>query len=74
MKGNERYSYDLSLGGEQPSWCYSQQAIDLILQEIRRDPDHVIDSMRNELARRSRASDESHKESQPQEQGNSKQP
>lgn len=74
MKGSERYSYDLSLGGEQPSWCYSQQAIDLILQEIRRDPGHVIDSMRNELARRSRASDESHKESRPQEQGNSKQP
>ncbi len=52
MKGNDVYAYNLSLGGEQPSWGYSQQAIDLILQEIRRDPDHVIDSMRNELVNR----------------------
>lgn len=52
MKGEERYSYDLSLGGENPSWCYSQQAVDLMLHEIRRDPDHVIDSMRAELTRR----------------------
>lgn len=55
MKGDERYSYDLSLGGEQPSWCYSQQAVDLMLQEIRRDPEHVIDSMRAELAKRDKA-------------------
>ena len=52
MKGNETYAYDLSLGGEQPSWCYSQQAIDLMLQELRRDPEHVIDSMRAELKKR----------------------
>lgn len=55
MKGNDAYSYDLSLGGEQPSWCYSQQAIDLILQEIRRNPEHVIDAMRAELAKRKKA-------------------
>lgn len=55
MKGDERYSYDLSLGGENPSWCYSQQAIDLMLQEINRDPEHIIDSMRAELARRNEA-------------------
>lgn len=52
MKGNETYSYDLSLGGEKPSWCYSQQAIDLMLQEIRRGPECVIDSMRAELSKR----------------------
>lgn len=52
MKGNDAYSYNLSLGGEQPSWGYSQQAIDLMLQEIRRDPEHVIDSMRAELSKR----------------------
>lgn len=52
MKGNDAYSYNLSLGGEQPSWGYSQQAIDLMLQEIRRDPEHVIDGMRGELAKR----------------------
>lgn len=55
MKGDERYSYDLSLGGENPSWCYSQQAVDLMLQEINRDPEHIIDSMRAELARRNEA-------------------
>lgn len=52
MKGNETYSYDLSLGGERPSWCYSQQAIDLMLQEIRRNPKHVIDGMRVEISKR----------------------
>lgn len=52
MKGNDAYSYNLSLHDEQPSWGYSQQAIDLILQEIRRDPEHVIDSMRAELSKR----------------------
>lgn len=55
MKGDERYSYDPSLGGENPSWCYSQQAVDLMLQEINRDPEHIIDSMRAELARRNEA-------------------
>lgn len=37
---------------QQPSWGYPQQAIDLMLQEIRRDPEHVIDSMRAELSKR----------------------
>ena len=52
MKGNDAYSYNLSLRDEQPSWGYSQQAIDLMLQEIRRDPEHVIDSMRADLSKR----------------------
>lgn len=52
MKCSKTYAYDLSLGGEQPSWCYSQQAIDLMLQELRRDPEHIIDSMRADLAKR----------------------
>lgn len=52
MKGNDAYSYNFSLDGERPSWGYSQQAIDLMLQELRRNPEHVIDSMRAELSRR----------------------
>ena len=52
MKGNEAYSYNFSLEGEQERWGYSQQAIDLMLQELRRDPEHVIDSMKAELSRR----------------------
>lgn len=52
MKGNDAYTHDFSLKEEQPSWGYSQQAIDLMLQEIRRDPEHIIDSMKNELMKR----------------------
>lgn len=72
MKGNDAYSYNLSLHDEQPSWGYSQQAIDLILQEIRRDPEHVIDSMRAELSKRRSKKTPRQQESRPQEQGNSK--
>ncbi len=44
-----------------------------MLHEIRRDPDHVIDSMRAELTRRNGANrPHRQQESQPQEQGNSK--
>lgn len=67
MKGNEAYSYNFALPDEQPSWGYSQQAIDLMIQETARNPEHVIDGMRSELAKRK------NKESRPQEQGNSKQ-
>lgn len=67
MRGNERYTYDFSLKDEEPSWGYSQQAVDLMIQEVRRDPVHVIDRMREELAKRTK------EQSRPQEQGNSKQ-
>lgn len=52
MKGNERFAYNFSLKGEQASWGYSQQAIDLMIQEMERDPRHVIDGMREELTKR----------------------
>lgn len=52
MKGNETYSYNFSLPGENPSWGYSQQAIDLMVQEVLRNPSEVIDGMRKELKRR----------------------
>lgn len=54
MKSSETFSYNTSPKGESPSWLYSQQAVDLILQELRRNPEGVIDGMRAELARRSR--------------------
>lgn len=57
MKGNDTYSYNLSLRDEQPSWGYSQQAIDLMLQEIRRAPKHVVDSMRTDLSKRNSLKD-----------------
>lgn len=52
MKGNEAYAYDFSLPGEQPSWGYSQQAIDVMLQELIKNPAGVIDGMREELKKR----------------------
>lgn len=52
MKSNEAYAYNFSLPGEQPSWGYSQQAIDLVLQEISKNPETVIDGMRSDLKRR----------------------
>lgn len=52
MKSNETYCYNFSLPGEQPSWGYSQQAVDLMLQELTRNPEGVIDGMRNELVKR----------------------
>lgn len=52
MKGNEAYAYDFSLSGERPSWGYSQQAIDIILQELIKNPAGVIDGMRSELKKR----------------------
>lgn len=52
MKGNETYTYDFSLPGEQPSWGYSQQAIDVMVQELVKNPLSVIDGMRSELKKR----------------------
>ena len=37
---------------ERPRWGYSRHAIDLMLQETRRGPNHVNDSMRAELSNR----------------------
>lgn len=48
MKGNERYSVNTSMAGEQPRYAYSQQAIDDILSIIRQDPAHVIDRLKAE--------------------------
>lgn len=52
MRGDDRYAYNFALEGEQPSWGYSQQALDLMIDQMRRDPVHVIDQMRKELAKR----------------------
>lgn len=52
MKSNEAYSYNFALEGEQPSYGYSQQAIDLILQEVEKNPDHIVERIREELKKR----------------------
>lgn len=55
MKSDERYAYNFAIGDEQPSYGYSQQAVDLMVQEMMRDPEHVIDGMRNELSKRKKS-------------------
>lgn len=52
MKSDERYSHNRALKGENPSYVYSQQAIELMVQEIMRDPEHVIDSMVASLSKK----------------------
>ena len=49
MKGDVRYSYDASMEGEEPTYIYSQQAVDLIWEKIKESPSGVIDRLRSEL-------------------------
>ena len=50
FKGEPRFAYDRSLKTEkQTSYIYSQQAIDLVVDEVTRDSEHVIDTMRSKL-------------------------
>lgn len=49
MKDDERYSYDVSMEDESPSYIYSQQAVDLIWEKIKEDPSGVIDRLRSDL-------------------------
>lgn len=46
MQGDDRYSYNSALAGENPAYIYSQQAVDLIWDRIREDPARVLDRMR----------------------------
>lgn len=62
LKGDERYSFDRSLKSERNSnYVYSQQAIELIIDAIKQDPLHIVDSI----------IEKNKHESRPQEQGNS---
>lgn len=45
MKDNPRYAHNRALTSENPSYVYSQQAIELIVEQVVRDPEHVIDQM-----------------------------
>lgn len=49
MKGDQRYTYDGSLEDENPSYTYSQQAVDLIWEKIKEDPSGVIDRLRSSV-------------------------
>lgn len=49
MKGDERYSYDSAMEGENPSYLYSQQAVDLIWEKLKEDPTGVLDRLKAEI-------------------------
>ena len=49
MKGDERYSYNSAWEGETPSYIYSQQAVDLIWDKVRENPEGIIDRLRVEI-------------------------
>lgn len=52
MKGDARYSYNSALEGEAPAYIYSQQAVDLIWDKIRENPEGVIDRLKDEVSKR----------------------
>ena len=52
FKGEPRYAYDRSLRTEkQPSYVYSQQAIELVVDEVRKNPDHIVEAMLERLTK-----------------------
>jgi hypothetical protein len=46
MAGDDRYSYNSAMEGEQPAYIYSQQAVDLIWDRLKENPSGVIDQLR----------------------------
>lgn len=51
LKGNERYHYTYSVG-KTDFHSYSQQAIDLIINEIKKDPHSIVDNIKSSLRSR----------------------
>ncbi len=53
LKNEERYAYNRSMPKEkQASYVYSQQAIDLVVDAIRKDPEHCIDTIAGKLGKK----------------------
>lgn len=52
FKNDERYSHNRAIAGEYPSYVYSQQAVDLVHDEILRDPEHVVDGIVDKLKKK----------------------
>lgn len=55
MKQDERYCHDLSLSEEQRkgshSYIYSEKAVTFIVDEIAKDPQHIIQKLRDKMKR-----------------------
>ncbi len=63
LKANEKYCYVYNRN-QNPTYTYSMAAIDMIVEQIKKDPEHIIQSLRDKLPNK--------KGSQPQGQRNSK--
>lgn len=48
LKENSKYCYQYTRN-KQPNYTYSNQALDLIYNEIKKDPEHIIQSLKNSL-------------------------
>lgn len=53
LKGNEKYCYVYQVH-DKPSYSYSRQAIDFIVNEIKKDPDHILDNINKKADPRSK--------------------
>ncbi|WP_353067461.1 hypothetical protein [Arcanobacterium hippocoleae] len=51
MKNNEQYAFNRAVGQEHPSYTYSQQAIDFVVDSLRRDAD-VLDRLKAAVGKR----------------------
>lgn len=50
LRTNERYCYKHMIG-PQPRYTYSIQAIDFIVDEIKKDPDHILDVLKKKSSK-----------------------
>ena len=53
MKEDPRYAHNRALTSENPSYVYSQQAVEFIVEQVVRDPEHVIDQMIEKMSKNS---------------------
>lgn len=51
LKANEKYCYSYKIG-ETPLYSYSQQTVDLIVDEIKKDPENIIQSLKELIKKR----------------------
>ena len=53
FKSDQRYGHDRSVNSEKsPLWSYSQQAVDLIVSEIKKDPENCLDKLKEYIDQR----------------------
>ena len=53
MKEDSRYAHNRALNSENPSYVYSQQTVEFIVEQVVRDPEHIIDQMIEKMGKNS---------------------